>query len=181
MPARPIGNYVAVQYIKEGMDDVSDYGIIVTQSHTVTPDVVIGKVLVTGGTVDAVKPGDIVMYESQSGHPSQAAPLDAEMFGGDEGEQAYIIPCHKKTIGSSSTDMQEFLDRKARVKPLIDIVKDGGGDAEMRREIAIHNREISRIMEKQAKGGRNMKAFSRRLEDPGKGRGILAILEGYSP
>ena len=180
MAARPLRNYVAVQYVREGMENVSEYGIVLSQSHTVTPNVLIGKVLATGSSVEAVKPGDYVMYEGQSGHPSQSAPLDAAMFGGDEGEDAYVIPCHKKTIGSSSSDMQEFMDRKSRLEPLLEIVKNGGGDKEMRREISIHNREISRIMEKQAKGGRNMKAFSRRIEDPGKGRGVLAIIDGYS-
>lgn len=181
MPARPLRNYVAVQFLKEGAENISESGIILTSSHTVTPEVVIGKVLAIGSSVEAVKPGDVVMYEAQSGHPSQWAPLDAAMFGGEEGEDAYVIPCHKKTIGSSSSDMQEFMDRKARLEPLLEIVKNGGGDKEMRREISIHNREISRIMEKQAKNGRNMKAFSKRIEDPGKGRGVLAILEGYSP
>jgi hypothetical protein len=180
MLARPINHYVAVQHLQDGFDAISKHGLILTKSHTVAPDVVIGRVLSVGGRVEAVKPGDIVAYEAQSGHPSQWEPLDAKMFGGDEGEDAYIIPCHKKTIGSSSADMQEFIDRKARLEPLIEIMKNGGGDDEMRREASIHNREISRIMEKQARGGRNMKAFRRRIDDPGRGRGVLAVVEGYT-
>jgi len=178
MPARPIGHYVAVQPLNSSLGETTDAGIILTKSHTVTPDVILGRVIAIGKKVEAVSVGDVVAYESQSGHPSQRAPLDAAMFGGEEGEEAYVIPCHVKTIGSSSQDMQEFIDRKARVQPLTEILKNGGGDAEMRREVILHTRAINRIMEKQARSGRNMKAFARRIEDPGKGRGVLAVVEG---
>ena len=178
MPSRPIGHYVAIQPIKASLGGESKSGIILTGTHTVTPDVIFGKVISVGKKVEAVSAGDTVAYETQSGHPSQAQPLDAEMFGGDAGEEAYIIPCHIRTIGSSSQDMQEFIDRKTRMQPLVEILKNGGGDPEMKREVILHTREINRIMEKQSQSGRNMKAFGRRIEDPGKGRGVLAVVEG---
>ncbi len=176
MKARPLGNYCAVQPLDE--QPGSSSSIILTNTHTVSAHVLFAKVLKVGKCVEAVSEGDLVVYEAQSGHPEQWEPIDAAVFGGEEGKDAFLIPCHKKTIGSSSTDMQELLDRKARVQPLIEIVRKGGGDKEMKREIRLHTQEINRIMDKQAKSGRNMNAFERRIEDPGKGRGILAVYEG---
>ena len=174
MRARPLGNYCAVQPDDHTTETSS--GIILTKSHSVTPEVVFGTVLMCGRDVIAVSPGDRVVYESQSGHPEQWEPFAADIFGGDEGKFAYLIPCYKRTFGSSSEAMQELKDRKERLEKLKARYDKGETDSELKREMVLHRRRMNQIMDEQSRSGRNMKAFDIRLHDPGKGRGILGVV-----
>ena len=73
MKARPLGNYCAVQPDDHTTETSS--GIILTKSHSVTPEVVFGTVLMCGRDVIAVSPGDRVVYESQAAIQSNGSPL----------------------------------------------------------------------------------------------------------
>lgn len=175
MAARPLGHYCAVEPLEQGKDILKD-GSLWLPSISASAAFVYGKVLACGRDVRDIRPGDIVVYEIGSGHPSLTWVLEADTFGGDGDKHATLIPCYQRPLRVTSDDMEELRQREERVRLLQGIEDDFGLKPEFHDELMRHSIACSKIMERQERSATNRQYFTTRFKDPGKGRGIIGVV-----
>ena len=175
MAASPLGHYCAIEPIEQGDDIIKDGSLWLPVVHS-SAAFVYGKVLACGRDVRDIQPGDIVVYEIGSGHPSLRWVMDAETFGGEEGKYATIVPCYQQPLRVTSEDMEELRQREERVRVLQQVEDDFGLKKEFHDELMRHSIACKKIMERQENSATNRQYFKKRFKDPGKGRGIIGVV-----
>ena len=178
MKARPLGNFVAVcpDGQVSGHDLTSVGGIIMSIETRTHRNFISGVVISVGSRVPQdVSVGDTVVYEAQSAHGSQTAPIDAELFGGQKGLDAYLIPVYSGALVSSA-DLEEQLVRHQKEIELLSVKAEKGWlnpiDVE---RLGFHERSIALLTEKRR--GRSRNGERRKKGDTAKGSGVVAIIK----
>ena len=176
MAARTLGEYCAVEPLKQ--EDVAKVGRIILAPGAMASgdDGLMGRVLCVGSKVSAVKPGDVVLYEKQSGHKSQDRKLDADLFGGTPGRYAVIIPCREPLETVANSDDAEADRRTQRMEQIQEIAKTRPLTKDEDDELRAQSYAMARINLRRARGAR-----SRRIKvstkEHGQRRGIIAVVE----
>lgn len=176
MPARPLAHYCAVQPLEQGEGLVKE-GSIYKPFGSAAAKFVYGKVLACGRDVRDIRPGDVVVYEVGSGHPSLSWVIDAETFGGDEGKFASIIPCYNRPLRARTEDFEELRLREVRVRELQELEEVRGLSEKDHDELMRHSIACKEIMDRQGESATNHNYFKVRFKDPGKTRGIIGVVE----
>ena len=176
MAARPLGIYCAVEPLEQGQDLVKS-GSIFKPIGSASVAFVYGKVLACGRDVRDIQPGDVVVYEVGSGHPGLSWVMDAETFGGQEGKYATLVPCYQRPLRVMSEDMEELQKRESRIKVLQELDENFGLKPEHQDELIRHSIAANRIMKSHECSATNRQYFTKRYKDPGKGRGIIGVVE----
>jgi len=178
MKARPLGNYVAVCPTGQtkGNELTTVGGILLSIETRTHRNFISGIVLGVGSRVpEDVSVGDTVLYEAQSAHESQAAPIDAECFGGEKGLDAYLIPVYSGALVSSA-DLEEQLVRHQRDIELLSVKAEKGWlDPTDVEKLGFHERSIALLTEKRR--GRSRNGERRKKGDTAKGSGVVAIIK----
>lgn len=174
MSARVLGSYCAI------VPDNQTTGAQKNGSVYVVGDKVFSRylsgVVVSVGSKchEAVKVGDRVLYERLSGHPGQTGPIDASVFGGEEGKFCVIIPVYSKSLKSAS-ELDEEIDKRNADVMLIEqrhrsgLMTDDDSDAMDR-----HERRMKQIKEERSNLGRGSKLG--KIYDRARGAGVVAII-----
>lgn len=175
MAARPLGHYVAVSPSHQNEKTYRGTNIIKGIRGHAPGDYLEGTVLAVGSSVEAVKAGDRVVYQKQSGHPGQFKAIDAEMFGGAPGDWAVLIPCYLGSLESAREIDTEIEQRSKSIEYLMD-VKDYGSLRRLDKEhFARQSYKIDELKRKRAGLARGKKQTG--PIDHTKGRGIVAVVE----
>jgi len=173
--ARPARGYVAVQPLRQSTAGERVGSLFLPKKqfmHTLQ-----GRALSVGAGVLGVAPGDVVIYERQSAHSQQRDPLPADLFGGDEGCFAVLIPCVQRVPVLDYLD-DEILARKKALEALIAPWR-GRPDRvpkDVDWQVHKHHHEITRLTTRKKAAGRS-RAFTRNDQagDVVK-QGILAVI-----
>lgn len=176
MAARPLGIYCAIQPLDQGEDLVQSKGIFLPIGSA-SAAFVYGKVLACGRDVRDILPGDVVVYEAGSGHPGLSWVIDADTFGGEAGKYATLVPCYQKPLRVMSEDMEELKRREDRIKVLQNLDENFGLKPEHQEELMRHSIAANEIMKKHESAATNRQYFTKRFKDPGKGRGIIGVVD----
>ena len=172
--ARTLGYWCAVEPEAQGEQNIN--GIILALDSRYRRNFLTGRVLCVGPKAKKyLKPGKRVVYERESGHPSQTGPIEATLFGGAEGKFAVILPLYPSALESVSELEEELLKRKADVDRMgakADLVGLSESDFD---QLAIHEIKIKELEERRT--GRARGVTRRKIADGAKGSGIVAILE----
>ena len=175
MTARTLGYYCAVEPEGQG-ETATPSGVVLAPSTRYRRNFLIGRVLSVGKLAEgAVSVGQRVIYERESGHPSQTGPIDASLFGGSEGNFAIVLPLYPSSLLSVSELEEEMLKRKSDVDRLM--VK-GEAHGLTEADCAILEKHEQRVGElEEMRTGRARGQTRRKIADNAQGSGIVAILE----
>ena len=175
MTARTLGNFCAVEPLNQG-EVKSSSGLILHYTSRYNRQFLTGRVLSVGKMAsDAVKVGDVVVYEKQSAHPSQTGPIPAEMFGGSPGKFAVVVPLYRASLYSVADLEEELVKRQQDVERLTVKAERHGLVREDFDQLMIHEAKIGNL--EKARRGRSWGNTKRKTGDTAKGSGIVAILE----
>jgi co-chaperonin GroES (HSP10) len=176
--AKPVRGYVAVQPERQSTEGEKVGSLFLPVKRF--ENCLRGKVLAVGDDVDAVRVGDIVMYERQSAHKGQSDPIPASYFGGDEGSFAILVPVALDYKPTDSEDY-EILERTKRRDELSERWRNQKNiPSEVLWELGKHNYELQRLHAKKSSGKRS-RAFTR-FEQAGMvvHQGIVAVVERHA-
>ena len=178
MKARPLGNYVAVcpngQNIGHALPSVG--GIIMSIETRTHRNFISGVVLSVGSKVPLdVSVGDTVVYEAQSAHQSQTAPIDAECFGGQKGYDAYLIPVYSGALVSSADLEEQLVRHQAEIEALSIKFEKGWLEPLDVERLGFHERSIAMLTEQRR--GRSRNGERRKKGDTAKASGVVAIIK----
>ena len=174
MGARPLGNFVAVTPCNQGRETYEGSNLINLGLTKTRGNYLSGTVLAVGKLVEAVKPGDRVVYEIQSAHPGQDKAISAEVFGGNDGDWAFLIPCYHEalpSVASIDTELElrnksiEGLRSAASFEALSDV------DQELFAKQSHHIERLKRERTRHARGASDDTILSK-----ARGRGIVAVI-----
>lgn len=172
--ARTLGYWCAVEPEAQG-EQVSN-GVILSLDSRYRRNFLIGRVLCVGPkAADYLSVGKRVVYERESGHPSQTGPIEASLFGGADDRFAVILPLYPSALASVAELEEELLKRKADVDRMgkkADTVGLSESDFD---QLAVHEIKIKILEDRRT--GRARGVTRRKIADGAKGSGIVAILE----
>lgn len=173
MRARPLGMYAAVEPIESKTFEGTNILMTAKTRHSRWLK---GRVLAVGsGVGEEVSVGDEVLYEAQSAHPGQSAPIAAELFGGTDGKNCYLIPVMKQSLRSASSLDKEVAIREREMKRLSDL-----GDTRFLNDAEAsqygrHEKRVSELKEERRELARGSKWDP--WKTPGRGAGIVGIVQ----
>ncbi len=172
--ARTLGHWCAVEPDSQGEQNIN--GVILSLDSRYRRNFLIGKVLCVGPKAKAyLSVGSRVVYERESGHPSQTGPIDAALFGGEEGRFAVILPLYPSALDSVADLEEELLKRKADVEKMGAKADSVGLTESDFDQLAVHEIKIKYLEDRRT--GRARGVTRRKIADGAKGSGIVAILE----
>ncbi len=175
MKGRLLGNYVAVAPEFQNGNHVSSGGVILANSKT-PHRFLTGKVLCKGSKVPpGVEVGQTVVYEKQSAHPGQTGPIDATLFGGDEGDFCVIIPVYRRALQSVADIEEEFSKHEVIMNSLKAKEESSGLTEEDWQAFEFHDRRMTQLS--LLRRGRSRGYQRKSAGDTAKGSGVVAILE----
>lgn len=172
--ARPLGHYVAVEPSGQGSELVEANGILLSVETRTHRDFLSGEVLACGSSVTEVGVGDVVVYERQSGHPSQTGPIKSSVFGGRDDRYCVLIPVYRKAL-QSSADLEERLVRHQKEVEALSVKAEAGWLERLDVEkLGFHERAISELSE--LRRGRGRSGEHRKKGDTAIGAGVIGII-----
>tara|TARA_Y100001973_G_scaffold106348_1_gene183693 strand:- start:35656 stop:36198 length:543 start_codon:yes stop_codon:yes gene_type:complete len=172
--ARAIGHYAVIVPDVQGENHTSK-GIVIANGKAPFRFLT-GKVIALGSRVpEGVSVGQSVMYERQSGHPGQTGPIDASIFGGEEGKHCVLVPVYKGALKSVADIEEEFHKHKIEVDALKIKDERRGLNSIDLEKLGFHDRRMSELVEMRRGRARGYQRKS--IGDKAKGSGVVAILE----
>lgn len=172
--ARTLGHWCAVEPESQGEQKIN--GVILSLDSRYRRNFLVGRVLCVGPKVkDCVSVGTRVVYERESGHPSQTGPIDAALFGGSEGRFAVILPLYPAALESVADLEEELLKRRDDVDRMGKKADSVGLSESDFDQLAVHEIKIKELEDRRT--GRARGVTRRKIADGAKGSGIVAILE----
>lgn len=176
---KPVRGHVAVQPERQSTEGEKEGALWLPNKRF--ENCLRGTVLAVGDDVTGVNVGDVVMYERQSAHKGQHAPIPASYFGGDEGAFAVVLPV---ALDYKPTDSEDFeiLQRTERRDELLKQWRNRDYVPEdVRWEVGKHNYELQRLRAKKSSGKRS-RAFTRSEQaDMVIHQGVVAVVERGEP
>jgi len=174
MKGRVLGSYVAVVPDLQGNTQVVN-GIHIPNRKP-PGRFLTGKVISIGTKVpEGVEVGDSVVYEKQSAHPHQTGPIDASLFGGEEGKYCVIIPVYRGALKGVGEIEEEYGRHQLEVDVLKEKHEKFGLTDDEYEKLGFHDRRMKILSEKRR--GRARGFQRKKLTDKAKGSGVVAILE----
>lgn len=174
--ARPLQNYVAIESIDqtEAFRFFEGTSIIKTSSTSASRflrGIVLRKGPLVGGELSV---GDEVLYESMSAHPSQSSPIDAEIFGGTPGRNAYVVPVYPEALLGTGEIEEEKAKRQREIDRLSEVAKSGWLNDVQRAQLGDHERRM--VLLGLSRRGRARGSNPMPTRDPAKGTGVVAVI-----
>ena len=173
MGAKVLGSYVAVVPDEQGNQYMS--GNLIITDRKVYDRYLSGTIIAVGTKIpEGFQVGQRVLYERMSGHPGQSAPIDASVFGGEEGKMSVLIPIHRSAL-KSMAELDEELDKRRRDVEEIERRNSRGEMSKHDHErLVLHERRLDEIKREQSKRGRA--ADIGKIYDKTRGAGVVAII-----
>ena len=176
MTARPLKHYVAITPKRNKDNTYSGTSIVMPTFAHRQGQYLSGTVIAVGRDVDAVAPGDVVVYERQSAHPGQTGKIDAETFGGNPGDDAFLVPCYPRALPSVASIDEEIDLRNRSISDLRQASSYEELSKEDRERFARQSYHIEQLKRKRTQCARGSKEDGALAKS--KGRGIVAVLGG---
>ena len=175
MRARTLGQNCAVEPLRQKEARTHGGIIIPPTAREYGSDALLGRVLCVGSRVSAVKVGDTVMYEKQSGHKGQTGKIEADLFGGTPGRYAVIIACHEPLPTVAARDDAEADKRTARMEEIQAVAKRRPLTKDEDDELRTQSYHMARINLARARGERTRR-IKMSTKEHGRRRGIIAVV-----
>jgi len=171
---RLLGNHVAIVPDVQGEDH--KVGSIFVANRKAPDRFLTGEIIAVGPrTPRGVESGQTAVYEVQSAHPSQTGPIEASLFGGEEGKYCVIIPVYKSALRGVGEIEEEYQRHQDEVDYLKVKHESGGLSDDEYEKLGFHDRRMKVLSVMRSGRARGFQRKS--INDKAKGSGVVAILE----